>query len=219
FDADGHIHAQAQEELTQIYPRPGWVEHDPEEIWRAVLVTANAAVAEVGAHRIAALGLTNQRETALVWDRASGAPIHNAIVWQDRHGAETCRRLIADRVEPLVQARTGLVLDSYFSATKIAWILANVPGAADRAARGELAFGTVDSFLLWRLTGGRLHVTDETNAARTLLYDIERRVWDPELLEIFGVPTALLPEVQDSAGDFGATDADLFGRPLPICGV
>lgn len=219
FDADGHIHAQAQEELTQIYPRPGWVEHDPEEIWRAVLVTANAAVAEVGAHRIAALGLTNQRETALVWDRASGAPIHNAIVWQDRRGAETCRRLIADGVEPLVQARTGLVLDSYFSATKIAWILANVPGAADRAARGELAFGTVDSFLLWRLTGGRLHVTDETNAARTLLYDIERRVWDPELLEIFGVPTALLPEVRDSAGDFGATDADLFGRPLPICGV
>ncbi|MFN4089873.1 MAG: glycerol kinase GlpK [Alphaproteobacteria bacterium] len=219
FDAEGRVRAVAQEELGQIYPRPGWVEHDPEEIWRAAVGTARRAATAVGVERIAAVGVTNQRETALVWDRRTGEPIHNAIVWQDRRGADRCRDLVADGVEPMVQARTGLVLDSYFSATKIEWILRNVAGAAERAARGDLAFGTVDSFLLWRLTGGRVHATDETNAARTLLYDIERHAWDEDLLRLFGVPAAMLPEVRDSAGDFGATDTDLLGRPLPICGV
>ncbi|MET4699314.1 glycerol kinase [Constrictibacter sp. MBR-5] len=218
FDADGHALATAQEELTQHYPHPGWVEHDPEEIWRTVERTARAAAEKAGADRIVAIGLTNQRETAVVWDRDTGEAVHPAIVWQDRRGADRCRELVAEGIEPLVQARSGLVLDSYFSATKVEWILRNVPGAAERAGRGDLAFGTVDSFLLWRLTGGR-HVTDETNAARTLLYDIEVHGWDEDLLRIFGIPRAMLPEVLDSAADFGSTATALLGRPLPICGV
>ena len=196
FDADGHALATAQEELTQHYPHPGWVEHDPEEIWRTVERTARAAAEKAGADKIVAIGLTNQRETAVVWNRDTGEAVHPAIVWQDRRGADRCRELVAEGIEPLVQARTGLVLDSYFSATKVEWILRNVPGAAERAGRGDLAFGTVDSFLLWRLTGGR-HVTDETNAARTLLYDIEAHDWDEDLLRIFGIPRAMLPEVLD----------------------
>ncbi len=202
FDADGHALAMAQEELTQHYPHPGWVEHDPEEIWRTVERTARAAAEKAGVDRIVAIGLTNQRETAVVWDRNTGEAVHPAIVWQDRRGADRCRELVAEGIEPRVQARTGLVLDSYFSATKVEWILRNVTGAAERAGRGDLAFGTVDSFLLWRLTGGR-HVTDETNAARTLLYDIEAHDWDEDLLRIFGIPRAMLPEVLDSAADFG----------------
>ena len=217
FDRAGRALAGAQRELSQIYPRPGWVEHDPEEIWGAVLTVCREVLDGAGADRVAAIGIANQRETAVIWDRASGAPIHNAIVWQDRRGAGDCRRLVADGVEPMLRARTGLLLDSYFSATKIGWLLDNVPGARARAERGELAFGTIDSFLLWRLTGGRVHATDATNAARTLLFDIHLQAWDPELLRLFGVPESLLPEVRDNAAEFGTTA--LFGRPLPIAGM
>ncbi len=217
FDTAGRSLRTAQRELGQIYPRPGWVEHDPEEIWAATLATCREALGDGSATRVAAIGITNQRETAVIWERDGGRPIHNAIVWQDRRGAEDCRRLAADGVEPMVRARTGLVLDSYFSATKIRWLLDHVPGARARAERGELAFGTIDSFLLWRLTGGRVHATDASNAARTLLFDIHRQDWDPELLRLFGVPERLLPEVYDNAADFGTTD--LFGGRIPITGM
>jgi len=219
FDTDLRPVAVAQEELTQHFPRDGWVEHDPEEIWRATLATVRAVCDRVGVGRIAAIGIANQRETTVVWDRATGAPIHRAIVWQDRRGAETCRRLMRAGHEPLVTRRTGLVLDSYFSATKLQWLLDTVPGARERAARGELAFGTIDSFLLWRLTGGAVHATDVTNAARTMLFDIHAQRWDPELLALFDVPAAMLPAVRDNAADFGTTPAALFGRPLPVAGM
>ncbi|MFL4982232.1 MAG: glycerol kinase GlpK [Xanthobacteraceae bacterium] len=213
--------AVAQQELTQIYPAPGWVEHDPEEIWSTTVATAREATAKAGAapKDIAAIGITNQRETAVVWDRTTGKPIHNAIVWQDRRTAESCAALRRAGHEPAIAAKTGLVLDPYFSATKIAWILDHVEGARAAALGGRLAFGTVDSFLLWRLTGGRVHATDATNAARTLLMDIRNGTWDPALLDLFDVPGALLPEVRDSCGDFGSTFADLFGRPIHIRGI
>jgi len=211
--------ASAQQELRQIYPAPGLVEHDPEEIWSATLATVRTAMGRAGAQAkdIAALGITNQRETAVIWDRATNRPIHNAIVWQDRRTADRCAALRQDGHEPTIAARTGLLLDPYFSATKIAWLLDHVEGAHAAAAEGRLAFGTVDSFLLWRLTGGRVHATDATNASRTLLLDIHRGSWDAELCRLFDVPEALLPEVRDCAGDFGTTDH--FGGPIRILGI
>jgi glycerol kinase len=221
FDAEGAVVSLAQAEFPQIYPAEGWVEHDPEAIWSTTLETARRAFkgAEVGGARVEAIGVTNQRETTLVWERATGKPIHNAIVWQDRRTAGACRRLREAGHEAEVQARTGLVLDPYFSAAKVAWILDKVDGARAAALRGELAFGTVDSFLIWRLTGGRVHATDATNASRTSLYDIVLDRWDAALLDLFNVPRAVLPEVKDSAAEYGETTPDLFGRPIPILGV
>jgi glycerol kinase len=221
FDAALTPVATAQQELRQIYPAPGWVEHDPEEIWSATVATARAALAQAGAAAgdVAAIGITNQRETAIVWDRASGRPIHNAVVWQDRRTADVCARLREGGHERQVAARTGLVLDPYFSATKIQWLLDHVAGARAAARAGRLAFGTVDSFLIWRLTGGATHACDATNAARTLLFDIGRGEWDPDLCDLFGVPAALLPRVCDCAHDFGATLPELFGGAIRILGV
>ena len=217
FDAALAPVASAQQELRQIYPAPGLVEHDPEEIWSATLATVRAAMARAGAEArdIAALGITNQRETTIIWDRATNRPIHNAIVWQDRRTADRCGALRQD--EPMIAARTGLLLDPYFSATKIAWLLDHVEGARVAAREGRLAFGTVDSFLLWRLTGGKVHASDATNASRTLLLDIHRGSWDAELCRLFDVPEALLPQVRDCAGDFGTTE--LFGGPIRILGI
>jgi glycerol kinase len=219
FDAALVPLAAAQQELTQIYPVPGWVEHDPEEIWTTAIATARAAIAKAGlaAKDIAAIGIANQRETAIVWERATGKAIHNAIVWQDRRTADACAGLRQAGHERAVGKKTGLVLDPYFSATKIAWILDRVDGARRGAEAGELAFGTVDSFLLWRLTAGRVHATDATNAARTLLLDIRSGTWDAALLDLFRVPAALLPEVRDSSGHFGTTA--LFGASIPIRGM
>ena len=214
FSSELTIVAAAQQEFAQHYPAPGWVEHDPEDIWRTTLATGREALASAGARaaELAAIGIANQRETTLIWDRKTGEPIHRAIVWQDRRTAGACEQLRAAGHEPLVSARTGLLLDPYFSATKIAWLLDNVAGARARAERGELAFGTVDTFLLWRLTGGAVHATDATNASRTLLYDIRRNAWDDELLALFRVPRAILPEVRDSADDFGFAQARAFRR-------
>ncbi|MEM8753439.1 MAG: FGGY family carbohydrate kinase, partial [Pseudomonadota bacterium] len=213
--------ATAQQEFRQIYPRSGWVEHDPEEIWSTTAAMCRAALEKAGAAPgdVAAVGITNQRETTVVWDRATGKAVHNAIVWQDRRTADTCARLKREGHEPTVAAKTGLLLDPYFSGTKLAWILDQVDGARERAKAGALLFGTVDSFLIWRLTGGAVHATDATNAARTLLYDIHAGRWDEEILALLDIPAAMLPEVRDSAGDFGETRADLFGRPVPIRGV
>ncbi|MEP9379871.1 glycerol kinase GlpK [Aquabacter sp. CN5-332] len=220
FGADMSIAAVAQEEVPQHFPASGWVEQEGADIWATTLATCRAVLERAGgAEKVAAIGIANQRETTLIWDRATGEPIHRAIVWQDRRTAELCARLRDEGREPLLTARTGLLFDPYFSATKIAWMLDNVPGARARAERGELAFGTVDSFLLYRLTGGRRHATDATNASRTLLFDIHRGEWDEDLLRLFGVPRALLPDVQDCAGDFGETDPSLFGRAIPIRGI
>ena len=207
-----------QQEFPQIYPRPGWVEHDPEAVWRSVRdVVANCL--EQAREPIRAIGITNQRETTLVWDRATGECVYNAIVWQDRRTARHCERLRDDGVEPLVAGRTGLRLDPYFSATKLAWILDNVAGVRERAEAGQLAFGTVDTFLLWRLTGGRVHATDATNASRTMLFNIHEQAWDEDLLRLFGVPAALLPEVRDCAAEFGASQEDAIGIAAPILGI
>ncbi|MEO1152014.1 MAG: glycerol kinase GlpK [Pseudomonadota bacterium] len=221
FDSAGSILSVAQAEFPQIYPQTGWVEHDPEAIWETTLASAKEAVAaaEPKGHAVGAVGITNQRETTLVWDRKTGVPVHNAIVWQDRRTAQICADLRAAEHLPLVRERTGLLLDPYFSATKIAWILDHVPGARARAEAGELAFGTVDSFLIWRLTDGAVHATDATNASRTSLFNIHTNHWDDDLLSIFRVPRACLPEVKDCAADFGATAPGLFGRSLPIAGV
>ena len=218
FDARGAIRAVAQREFTQHYPAGGWVEHDPEELWSATLAVTREALAAAGG-TVAAIGITNQRETTVVWDRASGAPIHRAIVWQDRRTAERCRALREAGHEPMVSGKTGLLLDPYFSATKLAWILDHVDGARERAAAGELAFGTIDTFLIWRLTGGAVHATDATNASRTLLFDIHAQAWDDALLRLFDVPREVLPEVRDSAADFGATLPGLLGHAVPIAGV
>ncbi len=211
--------ASAQQEFTQHFPGDGEVEHDPEEIWQSVVATVRAAMAQAGvtAGDVAAIGITNQRETAVIWDRATGKPIHNAIVWQDRRTASACAALRAAGHEPGITQKTGLLLDPYFSATKIAWLLDHVAGARAAAEAGRLAFGTIDTFLLWRLTGGRVHATDATNAARTLLLDIRTAAWDPELAALFRVPLALLPEVRDCAAEFGTTD--LFGGSIRILGV
>ncbi len=221
FDAGLAPVATAQQELKQIYPAPGWVEHDPEEIWTATVATVRQAMAKakVAAKDVAAIGITNQRETTIVWDRATGKPIHNAIVWQDRRTADACAALRAAGHERTVADKTGLVLDPYFSATKISWTLDNVAGARAAVEQGRLAFGTVDSFLLWRLTGGKVHATDATNAARTMLFDIVRGEWDAELCRIFGVPASLLPQVRDCASQFGATLPDLFGGAIRILGI
>ena len=218
FDAAGTVRATAQREFTQHYPGDGLVEHDPEEIWSATLAVTREAFAAAGG-TVAAIGITNQRETTVVWDRASGAPIHRAIVWQDRRTAERCRALREAGHEPMVSGKTGLLLDPYFSATKLAWILDHVDGARERAAAGELAFGTIDTFLIWRLTGGAVHATDATNASRTLLFDIHAQAWDDALLRLFDVPREVLPEVRDSAADFGATLPGLLGHAVPIAGV
>lgn len=211
--------ARARRELPQIFPQPGLVEHDPEVIWSDCLTVLREALAKSGrrAREVAAIGITNQRETTLLWERASGKPIHNAIVWQDRRTAEICERFRAEEAE--ISARSGLVLDPYFSASKIAWLLENVEGARAAAEAGRLAFGTIDCFLLFRLTGGRVHATDATNASRTLLYDIHRGEWDDTLLRRFRIPRAILPEIRDSAGHFGETAAGLFERAIPIEGV
>jgi glycerol kinase len=221
FDAEGTPRTQAQRELTQHYPQPGWVEHDPEEIWQASLETCRAALAQakLGARDVAAFGITNQRETTVLWERATGRAIAPAIVWQDRRTAERCARHAAEGHGALVQERTGLVIDPYFSATKIAWLLDQVPGARRAAEQGALAFGTIDSFLLWRLTGGAVHATDATNAARTLLFDIHAQDWDEQLLALFQVPRSLLPVVRDNAAPFGGTAAELFGAPIAIAGM
>ncbi|MEO1135128.1 MAG: glycerol kinase GlpK [Pseudomonadota bacterium] len=221
FDQAGRAVSQSQAEFPQHYPQDGWVEHNPEDIWRTTLETARSALAsaeETGGD-VAAIGITNQRETTVVWDRETGDPIYNAIVWQDRRTADICAALREDGIEPHVTARTGLLLDPYFSATKAAWILDAVEGARERAEAGKLAFGTIDSFLIWRLTGGATHATDATNASRTSLYNIHDNRWDDALLEKFRVPHAVLPDVRDCADDFGMTDPALFGRALPICGV
>jgi glycerol kinase len=219
FDRDARAVAVAQRELEQHYPERGWVEHDPEHIWRDVLDVTRAVLAKVDAGRVAGIGVTNQRETVVVWDRASGEPLHRAIVWQDRRTAGQCAALERGGAEELVRHRTGLLLDPYFSATKIAWILDHVPGARERAARGELACGTIDCFLLWRLTGGAVHATDVTNAGRTSLFDVRRQCWDEELCRLFRVPQALLPQVHDNAHIFGTTARGLFDAQLPIAGI
>src|SRR5690625_1653341 len=221
FDKTGDIIALAQQEFPQIYPASGWVEHDPEAIWASTLAVCREALAkaEQAGAEVVAIGITNQRETALLWDRADGRAIHNAIVWQDRRTAEYCADLKARGHEPGITRKTGLILDPYFSATKVAWMLRQVPSAAERAQRGELAFGTVDSFLIWRLTKGKTHATDATNASRTLLFNIHEQRWDESLLALFNIPASALPEVKDSAADYGVTDPEWFGRPLPILGV
>ena len=211
----------AQREFEQIFPRPGWVEHDPDALWRTQYETAVEALqqARVTASDVAAIGITNQRETTILWDRATGKPVANAIVWQDRRTAQLCESLGARGVGDLIGAQTGLILDPYFSATKIVWLLQNVDGLRERAKRGDIAFGTVDTWLIWKLTGGRRHVTDVTNASRTMLYDINRMQWSDDLLSAFGIPRAILPDVLESTAKFGTTTADLFGAPVRICGV
>ncbi len=221
FDQRLRVVASAQEEFPQHYPAPGWVEHDPSDLWSTVAGTARGVIEKAGitATDIACIGITNQRETTIIWDRATGQPIANAIVWQDRRTADTCDALKAAGHEAMITARTGLLLDPYFSATKVKWLLDHVPGARMRAERGELAFGTVDTFLIWNLTGGKVHATDATNAARTMLYNIRDGHWDAEICALLGVPMAILPQVLDCAADFGVTRADLFGREIPITGV
>jgi glycerol kinase len=221
FDAAGKIVALAQREFRQIYPRPGWVEHDPEDLWQSQLATAREAIGKAGltARDITAIGITNQRETTVVWNRRTGLPIHNAIVWQDRRGEPLCAQLREHGHAEQIRRSTGLVVDAYFSATKIRWILDQVPGAHIAAAQGELAFGTVDSWLLWKLTQGRVHATDVSNAARTMLFDIRHNVWDHELLKLLHVPDSLLPAVFPSSHVFGETDSELLGAAIPVAGI
>jgi len=221
FDAKGAILAVAQKEFTQLFPRPGWVEHDPEEIWVTQVTVAHEALARAGiqAREVAAIGITNQRETTVVWERRTGRPLCNAIVWQDRRTAAACDALKARGLEARISAKTGLLLDAYFSGTKLGWILDNVPGARARAEAGELAFGTIDSWLVWKLSAGAAHVTDVSNASRTLLFDIHAGRWDPELLEIFGIPDRVLPEVCASSGVVAMTAEGLFAARIPIAGI
>ncbi|MFV0336220.1 MAG: glycerol kinase GlpK [Tropicimonas sp.] len=221
FDRDMRIRDVAQEEFPQHFPASGHVEHDPADIWNTVLRTSRAVISKagLGAGDVLAIGITNQRETTLIWDRATGAPIHNAIVWQDRRTAPICEALREAGHEPMVTAKTGLLLDPYFSGTKVRWLLDNVEGARARAEAGELLFGTVDCYLIWKLTGGRVHATDATNAARTLLYDIHKGGWSSTLCDLLDIPADMLPEIRDCAGDFGATEAEIFGEPIPILGV
>jgi glycerol kinase len=217
FDETARAMATAQVPLKQIYPRDGWVEHDPEEIWLATLKVCRDVIDVTGGvDGVAAIGITNQRETTLVWERATNTAISNAIVWQDRRGAALCESLRANGHEKMIQEKTGLLADSYFSATKLSWMLENVPNAREAAEKGALAFGTIDSFLLWRLTGGAVHATDATNASRTMLYNIRDDAWDPELLRLFDIPNSVLPIVLDTSTKFGTTHARLFGKPIPI---
>ena len=221
YDHDARVVASAQQEFPQIYPQPGWVEHDPEAIWNSVTSVTRNAMNKAGAVAadISAIGITNQRETTLIWDRDTGECVYNAIVWQDRRTAEYCQALKDDGLEATVSNKTGLRLDPYFSGTKIAWILDNIAGVRERAEAGKLAFGTIDCFLLWRLTGGRVHATDATNASRTLLFNIHSQEWDEELLTMFSIPRELLPEVRDCAADFGLAIDDCLGGDVPVCGI
>lgn len=221
FDAAGQICGQAQKEFRQYYPEDGWVEHDARDIWEDTLHVCRRALtnARINATQVAAIGITNQRETTVLWDRQNGEPLAHAIVWQDRRTADVCDQLKQAGHEPLVQAKTGLLLDPYFSGTKLAWLLDHCEGARERANRGELAFGTIDSWLLWNLTDGRVHATDATNASRTLLFNIHTQQWDDELLALFDIPASLLPEVKDSSADFGHTDVSLFGTTITVGGI
>jgi glycerol kinase len=221
FRADLSVAGVAQQEFPQHFPASGWVEHDPEDIWNSTVATCRDALKKAGlvAKDIAAIGITNQRETTVVWDRTTGNAIHRAIVWQDRRTADICAKLKEEGHEPTITAKTGLIIDPYFSGTKAAWILDNVPGARERAERGELLFGTVDCYLLWRLTGGKVHASDATNASRTLLFNIHEGDWDDDLLKLLRVPRAMLPEVKDSSHRFGETTLDLFGGAIAVCGI
>ena len=221
FDDALSVVCTAQEEFPQHFPQSGWVEHDPSDLWSTTAATCRAVIEKAGgeAGQIAAIGITNQRETTLVWDRTTGQPVHHAIVWQDRRTSDLCRALRAEGFEEVVTEKTGLLLDPYFSATKLKWILDTVPGVRARAEAGELLFGTVDSWLVWKLTGGKVHATDVTNAARTMLYDIRKERWSATICARFGIPMAMLPEVRDCDADFGETRPDLFGRPIPIRGI
>ncbi len=221
FDRNRRVTGVGQKEFRQIFPDSGWVEHDPEEIWKTVVSTCRTAMRKAGvpASGIAAIGITNQRETVVVWDRKTGKPVHNAIVWQDRRTAPMCQAMKRKGLEKTFTRKTGLLLDPYFSGTKLSWLLKNVKGLAARAAKGDVLFGTIDSFLIWRLTGGKVHATDATNASRTLIYNIEKNEWDAELLKILGIPAAMLPRVMDCADDYGVTDRGLFGAAIPILGV
>ncbi len=221
FDESGRIVALAQREITQIYPEPGWVEHDPVEIWQSQLATAQEAIAKAGleASDIHAIGITNQRETTVVWNRKSGKPIYNAIVWQDRRAEPTCAELRQNGLEATILDKTGLRIDAYFSGTKLKWILDNVPGAREQARKGELAFGTIDSWLIWQLTKGKKHSTDVSNASRTMLFNVHSNEWDNDLLQALTIEPSLLPQVLPSASEFGTVEADLLGSSIPICGV
>ena len=221
FDSAGHIVAQAQQELTQIYPQPGWVEHDPQEIWRTQLATARDALAKAGLHArdVRAIGITNQRETTVVWNRETGLPIHHAIVWQDRRAEPTCADLRQRGLADVIQAKTGLLVDAYFSGTKLKWILDHVPRARQLAQDGKLAFGTVDTWLIWRLTGGTVHATDVSNASRTMLFNVRTNQWDAELLQALDIPASLMPLVKPSSALYGEVTPDLLGHAIPIGGV
>ncbi len=221
FDSAMEVVAREQQEFTQHFPQSGWVEHDPRDLWNTTLATCHGAMKSLGVStsKIAAIGITNQRETTIVWDKKTGEPIHNAIVWQDRRTADQCRILQDAGHAEMITARTGLLVDPYFSSTKLKWILDHVDGARDRATKGELLFGTVDSFLIWRLTGGVVHATDATNAARTMLYDIHKGRWSKTICELLDIPMQMLPVVRDCAADFGHTKVEIFGTPIPICGV
>ena len=221
FDKNGNILATAQKEFRQIFPKAGWVEHDAEEIWSSQYGTMAEAIAKAGITmtQIAGIGITNQRETTVVWERHSGKPIYNAIVWQDRRTANYCEKLKADGLSKPIQEKTGLIIDAYFSATELKWILDNVPGARQKAQDGELAFGTIDSWLIWNLTGTKLHITDVTNASRTMLYNIHSLSWDEELLRLFDIPASVLPEVKPSSKVYGVTDNIVPGARVPIAGI
>ncbi len=219
FDHDGRSAASAQAEFPQVYPKPGWVEHNPRQIWESQLAVAQRAAAHVPIDQIAAIGITNQRETTLLWNRTTGEPVYNAIVWQCRRTAPMCEQLKAEGFDQVIAAKTGLVTDAYFSGTKVAWLLENVPGAREQAERGELAFGTVDTYLIWKLTGGRLHITDVSNASRTLLYNIRTGEWEDQILARLNIPRAILPQVMPSSAIYGETDPAIFGRAIPIGGI
>ena len=221
FSASGRPEHVAQQEFAQHFPNDGWVEHDGEEIWSSTLAVCREVLEKAGisASQVAGIGITNQRETTLVWDAASGELLYRAIVWQDRRTASYCAELKAAGHEAMISERTGLLIDPYFSATKLRWILDNVPGARARAERNELRFGTVDCFLLWRLTGGKVHRTDATNASRTMLFNIHTQQWDDDLLQLLDIPASLLPEVMDSAADFGQTAPEVLGASIPVCGI
>ena len=221
FDAGGHIVAQAQQELTQIFPQPGWVEHDPQEIWRTQLATARQALINAGlkAHQVRAVGITNQRETTVVWNRVTGVPVHHAIVWQDRRAEPTCVTLRERGLADVIQSKTGLRVDAYFSGTKLKWILDNVPGARQQADQGELVVGTADSWLIWHLTGGAVHATDVSNASRTMLFNVHSNQWDPELLQALDIPPQMMPTVRPSSALYGEVAPALLGHPIPIAGV
>ncbi|HYH79935.1 MAG TPA: glycerol kinase GlpK [Longimicrobium sp.] len=221
IDHDGQVRGRAYSEFTQHFPRPGWVEHDAAEIWEVTRRVAKVAAAHAGTRvdALAGIGITNQRETVVLWDRETGEPLHHALVWQDGRTADVCRRMKEEGKEEGVRARTGLVIDPYFSATKLAWLLDNLPGARKRAEAGELAAGTIDSWLVWKMTAGRLHLTDRTNASRTLLYDLDADAWEPSLLDLFGVPGAVLPEIRPSSEVYGTTDGAAFEGEAPVAGI